>query len=384
MKPAHLLLTLALGTGLQACERDSSSWNGAVVRDSAGVEIVEIRASVPRSRFTLSEQPLLEIGGLSGDPASELYNVSGGVRFADGRIVIANAGTQELKVFDSAGHHVRTVGREGEGPGEFLGINWIGLHAADSILTYDRTQNRIQVFDRNLELGRVTVLQAPSDLGFGGLAAVCAFPDGSLLARGPELVLEYPRQALQRHVFRFSPEGIPVDSIGPFRGGREIWMSGEPWPPFERKAAFVVHGESFYTAASDLDEFRRISQDGDLERIVRGGHEPQPVTEEDIANALEGRPPMGIGEPWIAPTLPLWSEFVVDDEGAVWRRAYPRRGDERVLWTVVSGVGEMIAEVETPLNLRLLHVGSDFILAVRRDTLDVEYVVLLGLKRSDD
>jgi hypothetical protein len=351
--------------------------------DSAGVEVTEIAPGATRSRVTLSNNPLVAIGGLSSDPEAELYQVTGAVRLPSGQIVIANAGTHELKVFGSDGQHIRTVGREGEGPGEFKGIAWISLHSGDSVLAYDRQQHRIQVFDRDLELGRVTVLRVPSDLGVSGLAGVGAFRDGSLLARGPELVLEYPREPLYRHLFLFDPEGILSDSLGPIRSAREIWMGGEPWPPFDRKAAFLVREESFYTSTSDTDEVRRFGQAGDLQRIVRGGHELRPVTQEHIAAALEGRPPIGIGEPWVAPNLPIWSELFIDDLGAVWRKEYPARDGEVARWEVIGAQGGPYAEAEIPADLQPLQIGGDFMLAVRADTLGVEHVVLLGLTRGE-
>ena len=38
---------------------------------------------------------------------------------SDGRIVVANQGTYELRVFNPSGIHFDTWGGEGEGPGEF-------------------------------------------------------------------------------------------------------------------------------------------------------------------------------------------------------------------------------------------------------------------------
>ena len=44
-----------------------------------------------------------------------------------GRILVYAAGEAEISVFDSTGRYVRTVGRRGEGPGEYRSISYIGV-----------------------------------------------------------------------------------------------------------------------------------------------------------------------------------------------------------------------------------------------------------------
>lgn len=53
-------------------------------------------------------------------------------RGEEGNLVVADAGWGEIRVFDSGGEHVRTIGREGEGPGEFQSLSgaWPGSEGA--------------------------------------------------------------------------------------------------------------------------------------------------------------------------------------------------------------------------------------------------------------
>lgn len=44
-----------------------------------------------------------------------LHRVAGGFRFADGHIVVANGGTQEVRVYDARGRFLLSGGRRGEG-----------------------------------------------------------------------------------------------------------------------------------------------------------------------------------------------------------------------------------------------------------------------------
>lgn len=80
---AALLLMAACGGSPGAPE--------VTVRDSAGIEIVEVTGlpSQPVG-WRISCEPRVVIGGDATDEKSELYRVSGAARRSDGRIVVAN------------------------------------------------------------------------------------------------------------------------------------------------------------------------------------------------------------------------------------------------------------------------------------------------------
>ena len=107
-----------------ACEAtDTSTGDGlhSTVRDSAGITIVDTGSPPLDSRlpWEIAAQPSLSIGSIDSGGADQLFQVTDAMRFADGRIVIANSGSNELRVFNPDGSHAATFGRQGEGPGEF-------------------------------------------------------------------------------------------------------------------------------------------------------------------------------------------------------------------------------------------------------------------------
>ena len=108
--------------GLDGCgDSNETTDNGlrVVVQDSAGVTIVENDPSAPDSRlpWQFGAQPSLSIGSVTSGDADELFQVTDAMRLADGRIVIANMGSSELRVFNADGSHAGTWGGRGEGPG---------------------------------------------------------------------------------------------------------------------------------------------------------------------------------------------------------------------------------------------------------------------------
>jgi hypothetical protein len=105
----------------------AAAWQNALaqgVRDSAGVRIVENARPVwaPAEALRLSLSPALVIG-TRPEPSYELSRVAGAARLSDGRIVIADGGSLQLRFFDSQGVFSNAVGGPGEGPGEFRRID---------------------------------------------------------------------------------------------------------------------------------------------------------------------------------------------------------------------------------------------------------------------
>ena len=115
--PPAIVLALAA-----ACDsgRDTAQTLHSQVRDRAGVTIVENARPAPGSRlgWRIGETPAVSIGEEEGDPGEMLFDVRDATRLADGRIVVANAGTSDVRVFAADGTYLETWGRQGDGPGE--------------------------------------------------------------------------------------------------------------------------------------------------------------------------------------------------------------------------------------------------------------------------
>src|SRR5690625_4203127 len=130
-----LLLTLTLA----GCAADAPRANLATERDSAGIRIVENAEPRPGTvpEWTIDDEPLLEIGVLDGDPAEQFFRVAGTLRLSDGRVVVADGGSGEVRVFDAEGRHLATGGGQGDGPGEFRNLSRLYRLPGDTILAWD-------------------------------------------------------------------------------------------------------------------------------------------------------------------------------------------------------------------------------------------------------
>jgi hypothetical protein len=97
----------------------AANWDGAV-RDSAGIEIVEnFGTPLWREGESWKFTEVVRIGVIEGDPEYEFGRITGIAVLSDRRIVVADAMAHQLRYFSPDGVHELTMGRAGQGPGEF-------------------------------------------------------------------------------------------------------------------------------------------------------------------------------------------------------------------------------------------------------------------------
>ena len=148
---------------LAACapDRDAGSGPATVTSDSAGIQIVENARPADGSRlpWRIAPEPAASIGVLEGEEPYMLHYVIDATKLPDGRIVVANNGTHELRVFDAVGTHVATWGGRGEGPGEFLELWQVERWPGDSIAASYAPRLGMSVFDADGSHGRTFWLE---------------------------------------------------------------------------------------------------------------------------------------------------------------------------------------------------------------------------------
>ena len=151
----HALVALVLTVSLGCSPRDAPGPTTSV-RDSAGVTISENSGAewTEATAWRLSAEPTLTIGAFDGAEEYLLFQANGARRLSNGDILIANGGTYELRFYDPSGTHVRSVGREGDGPGDFRSMGGVWRLGSDSIAVWDSGNRRLTVFDIDGELGR--------------------------------------------------------------------------------------------------------------------------------------------------------------------------------------------------------------------------------------
>jgi hypothetical protein len=113
-------------------------------------------AAVPEPGvFGIGTSPTVVIGTSDGPLELQFHRAISAHRLADGRIVVSNGGSSELRWFAPDGAFQLAAGRAGQGPGEFRGTPTLFPWPGDSLAAYDPSLERLSLFSASGDQGRV-------------------------------------------------------------------------------------------------------------------------------------------------------------------------------------------------------------------------------------
>jgi hypothetical protein len=393
---ARFLSLLFVAITLGACTGDTGQRSRAVVRDSAGIRIVENTAPLWQEgeEWYLGAEPSVDIGG-GGTDEDLLFRVEGALRLSDGRIVISNGGSNEIRFYDDRGGFVKSTGRQGEGPGEFTRLGPIDRIRGDSLAVTGWGLNRQSVFDSNGDLARTVGYQPTTDIARPVLLGT--FDDGSALIHGGS-DYDGPLSGLvraQANLFRFDSEGSPANQMGVFPESEAFYRQGQNFIslvnlPFARRSVRLVVGDHFYFAHTARYEVQTYGTDGVLQMLVRKHHELSSVTAGDkeslLQQRLEGRDvdarrtiEREFRDLPIPETKPAFGgEMRVDATRHLWVLELNDTGADPS-WSVFDTDGVWLGVVTLPSRFTPMDIGTDYVLGLWRDADGVEHVRMYEL-----
>lgn len=422
--PVHLILPLLVAASLAACGRGGEEWADVVVRDSAGVAVVEnaagTRAWGEGEGLRLSERPLMDLGSATGESGDAFHRVTDAVRLSDGRIVVANAGSGELWYFDATGERETVAGGLGEGPGEFAaGVLGAGLTSierlpGDTVVAFDQTHRRLSTFDPGGAFVGSTSLDAPpasisprvAAAGWPGPGVFVGHstrtPDrsvvspGSRVRRFTEVLLFYGRTGAVRDTAGRYPGDQIYASFSPRRASGEFDVQVLDIPFLEE---FVVDARSGRVAVGSTGAYEVHVYDstGTLRQVVRKDSDPRPVSREIVdawiresLASLEdpgrrSRRRAELREVPLPDTLPRFRKFQLDTAGRLWIGEFvPPGEDGPVAWEVYGRSGRRLGSVDVPSGFEPLEIGERHALGLWTGPMGVEHVRLYGLRTTGE
>lgn len=381
-----VLVGTALANASGACREDRSSGRTLTIDTMPGGTVVVRNTGRglwdSSTAWRLVEE--LRVGSATANGPDSFNEIAALSIDGRGRLYVLERQAQEIRVFDSAGKFVRTIGRKGAGPGEFLeaiGMDW---DRAGGLWVVDQRNARYSVFDT---AGRLQKEGPRPFSGFftatwrGGIDTTgrlyewySAFgkPNRAALLRLDSALRIHdtlPLPAYEEEAFRIERPSMRVSARVPFTPSL-VWT-------FDRRG-FVWFG----TTVPYRVYQRRL--DGDTIRVVERPFEAAPVTAEERDSALatykwftdQG----GKVDPARVPaTKPAFSRLVVDDGGNLWVIPVVREArSNRLSFDLFDREGRYLGRLQAPFAVRPIDplvVQRSKLYAVVRGDDDVPYVL---------
>ena len=369
---ALLVVTPFVGEGGEGIVPD-----GVVGLRDTGIAMSAVSDRGDSTVCSLADTPDVRVAS----PASGewvLFRISDIGRMEDGRLVVLNRSSQELLMFDRGGSYLRSIGRQGEGPGEFMDPIELDFVGGDSIIVWDWELGRTVLFGPDGSHERSVRLQPPVPYPTGrmGVMGWRGIAIGSHDVRTFETKLT--AQFLQVLLYDWS--GTLIDTLATLPYGELGMIDPESrWmgrPLFEPKGVFSTRSDLLYTSDGSSPEVW-IRRGGQHKSIVRWDPGNLSVRDEDVeayrAAWLE-RTGRALAAFPAKDAFPAVTEIRIDAEGRVWIQTFPRPGATNTVWLGFAETGAFICSLSVPRSFRIHHFDSTTVVGVHRDQMDVESV----------
>lgn len=397
-------LPVVLLAALAACGTADSGPSEAAVRDSAGVTIVENRAPAwdDDERWRVAPEPVLEIGASAERPELEFHRIVAARRHDDGRIAVADAGSREIRVFGPDGQFLHAAGGEGDAPGEFRVLTWMGSLPGGFILAVDAVSSRLTLFTPEGALQRVVTLTSD---GFGATVAAPPLGTGELVVvtRAPRPVRRGRSPGTYRDslaFLRYAPAGTLRDTVGVFPGPEYAIVEGGAVGvvPYGRTTVHAVSGNRIHVGTQTGRGIEVYDPRGVLRRIVRlpGAEEAlEPGDREAWLEALMESRDLSpearrrVMEEYLdrvpfPPRRPAYSDLLADDSGHLWVGEYALPARDPDGWRVLDPEGRLLGTVRVPHGFRPLDIDDHHVLGRWTDSLGVQRIRVHGLVKPGE
>jgi len=292
MKSRVLLLIVFISISSLSCTSEKSEWQGTIQNvDEVTVVKNPVEPLNPNLEIVFEED--LTIGLEEGD---EHYMFGGRIIFntdVHGNFYVTDWGQKTIKKYDPSGKYLLSIGRSGQGPGEFQNISIARFDKENNLYVTDIVSRRISFFDNNGKFLNQLIIEKQL------LVPLFINSNGHILSEHivveelPELIKSYSIIGL------FDTD---LNMLAEIRSGSD---EIKPQPKRDAESTAKRHARLISQDAfkpqltyllSDTDhiyyglpkhyEIKVYNTEGELERIIERDYEPLEVTKKETEDYL--------------------------------------------------------------------------------------------------
>ena len=391
-----------------ACEQPAETGlpGGApfLEQDSAGVLVATTSGARARAPigWLVDTVPDYQLGAVAGEEAYLFLRIDGVRQLSDGRVLVLDKSSCELRFFGTDGVFLERTGGRGEGPGEFHPNGRCVLvpsPGTDSLVIFDG--RRLNLFDDRGRFGHRVRVPWPSHItkvlgvagdiaGVESIGGFWASPAGHGQTTPPTLV-DYGLLELGSGQVTWKEESLQWTQSFTILHPTGSWAQGRvpfdipPDATLGRDGLYLTlaedHGPEIlqYEGSGRLHRVIRLAEPTlapspkELEKLVEFEFDPYEMADTTRERVSESRLRL-YRQNLQAKIMPVFSRPLVDDTGLLWAELYRFDVRQPVRWLVFGANGEGLGSVDMPPYLDVRQIGHDFVLGVWEDELGVEYV----------
>jgi hypothetical protein len=307
MKPRIVLISsfyfLWLVTTAFPGEPQKLEWKGKMTKEDGVVIIKNPKEPLYKNAaFTIVQD--LKIGGQEGKPEYIFSGLRDIAVDSDGNIYAVEFKEKHIRVFDKNGGYIRTIGRAGQGPGEFNTPGNVHINPAGEIMATDGGKQSLMYFAPDGKYLRQYLFKTfyPAKVEYGSRDVFYVMHPS----------MEPPDQGFK--LFRLDGRTEKSSFLA-------MWPmpQDKPMVVFDFSMTFVVMPDDrlLFGYPTEGYEIRIFSPEGRLERKILKDPDPRPVTakeKEIVLDLMKKRPIPGQRKIEVAKFHPPYRAVSADDQ----------------------------------------------------------------------
>lgn len=348
------------------------------------------------TQWRVATEPALSVGAFDSNDTVTFRDISAAVRLGDGRIVVADGGLHSrLTALGPDGRLLTTIGRYGEGPGEYRYVTTLQAGPDDSLYVFDVGQQRLMAFTGDGHVGRTERVQSA---GTHMLRSV------SRLSNSVWVASEEGRPTLGV-IDQIVRDTIAVGLLSPTLGRMKVLTH----LPTAMAVTFSVGGQTAFGSALFSPRVLRATwgrciflsgdEDSSIEVYAESGEHVasisapgvrRPVTPEAVSAYIQARLVRAAtaqdtaaveakGRTSHPEYLPYFNQMVIDEWGDVWLEEYSPPLGSGGRWHVITQLGQDMGVAVTRPRLTIFEITAAGVLGAWAGAFDEPTIVVLPL-----
>lgn len=372
------------------CGCDASDQNPTWSVDTVATGRIEVQILPNTTRPEWQLERVIRIGAEDGAEATTFGRVCDVALGADATIYVLDCQSSEVRLFNIRGRHIRSVGREGAGPGEFRGPFAMAFDPEGRLWIADESGRRYTVLSRDGDF--VATLRRP--IRWPATAGALLFShDGTLheygwWSNGPGAVIRITVDSIPQVRDSIPLPPWSIDYLA--HRDRPSFTVAVPLTP--RSVVGIGPNGEVWTGLGHSYQFALVTPTGDSARVIEVAAQPEPLTVAELRQGEEAvaelqQQGFTVEASRLPSTRSYFTSMVVSALGEVWvgraEVSLDGRETRRLVYDVFSSDGRLLSTAVVPVvDDPPPRISGDFLIGVSRDALDRDYVEVYRIRRG--